>query len=51
MLIRTDGNLFIAKRKIEDGIVKYYSIRDDKFRLNESEVDEVIGYIATKIIA
>ena len=45
VLIRTDGNLFIAKRKVENGIVKYYSIRDGKFRLSEDEVDEVIGYI------
>ena len=51
VLIRTDGNLFLAKRKVENGIVKYYSIRDGKFRLNENEADEVIGYIATKIIA
>lgn len=49
VLIRTDGNLFLAKRKIENGIVKYYSIRDGKFRLNEDNVDEVIGYIAGTI--
>lgn len=48
VLIRTDGNLFIAKRKIENGIVKYYSIRDGKFRLNEDDIDEVVGYIACK---
>ena len=46
VLIRTDGNLFLAKRKIENGIAKYYSIRDGKFRLDEDNVDEVIGYIA-----
>ena len=46
VLIRTDGNLFLAKRKIENGNAKYYSIRDGKFRLNEDNVDEVIGYIA-----
>ena len=51
VLIRTDGNLFLAKRRVENGIIKYYSIRDGKFRLNESEIDEVIGYIATTIIA
>ena len=45
-LIRIDGNLFLAKRKIENGIAKYYSIRDGKFRLDEDNVDEVIGYIA-----
>ena len=46
VLIRTDGNLFLAKRKIENDIAKYYSIRDGKFRLDEDNVDEVIGYIA-----
>ena len=49
VLIRTDGNLFLAKRKVENGLVKYYSIRDGKFRLNEDNVDEVIGYIAGTI--
>ena len=49
VLIRTDGNLFLAKRMVENGIAKYYSIRDRKFRLNEDDVDEVIGYIACKI--
>lgn len=48
VLIRTDGNLFIAKRKAENGLVRYYSIRDGKFRLNEDDVDEIIGYIACK---
>lgn len=50
VLIRTDGNLFLAKRKVENGLVKYYSIRDGKFRLNEEDIDEVVGYIATTII-
>lgn len=49
VLIRTDGNLFIAKRKVENGLVKYYSIRDGKFRLNEDDIDEVVGYIAVTI--
>lgn len=49
VLIRTDGNLFIVKRKVENGLTKYYSIRDGKFRLNEDNVDEVIGYISGTI--
>lgn len=49
VLIRTGGNLFLAKRKVENGLVKYYSMRDGRFRLNEDNVDEVIGYIACKI--
>lgn len=44
-VIMLDGFMVIAKRKVEDGIAKYYSIRDGKFRVLESEVDEVIGYI------
>ena len=48
IIIKTDGNLFIAKRKVENGLVKYYSIRDGKFRLNENDIDEVVGYIACK---
>ena len=34
--------------KVENGLVKYYSIRDGKFRLNENDIDEVVGYIACK---
>lgn len=48
-LLRIDGQLRIAKRKVENGLAKYYSIRDGKFRINENDVDEVIGYIACKI--
>lgn len=48
-LLRIDGQLRIAKRKIENGIAKYYSIRDGKYRIDEKDVDEVIGYIACKI--
>lgn len=44
-LIRIDGNLFLAKRKVENGSAKYYSIRDGKFRINEDDVDDVVGYI------
>lgn len=47
-LLRVGATLFIAKRKVENGIAKYYSIRDGRYRLDESEV-EVIGYIAATI--
>lgn len=46
VVVRTEKYLFIAKQKIENGIAKYYSIRDGKYRMDESEVDELIGYIA-----
>lgn len=48
-LIRIDHCLYVAKRKVENGIAKYYSIRDGKFRVNEDDVDEVVGYIAGKL--
>lgn len=40
-----DGNLFFGRRKVENGIAKYYSIRDGKFRSDEKDVDEIVGYI------
>lgn len=49
-LIRIDGYLYIANRKIENGVAKYYSIRDGKFRINEIDIDEHIGYIVCKFI-
>ena len=49
-LIRFKKEIYIAKVKIENKEMKFYSIRDGKFRLNRDEVDEVIGYIATTIV-
>lgn len=46
VIVRTGKYLFIVKRKFENGVAKYYSIRDGKYRIDESEVDELIGYIA-----
>ena len=43
------GNIFIGKRKIENGIANYYSIRDGKKMWTESEIDEIIGYVALTI--
>lgn len=48
-LLRIDGCLFLAQRKVENGVARYYSLRDGKFRINEDDVDEVVGYIACKI--
>lgn len=49
-VIVCSGSLFIAKRKSETvngkETVRYYSIRDEKPRLYEDEIEEVIGYIA-----
>lgn len=41
-----NGLLAIAKRKVENGIVNFYSIRDGKFRRSENDRIEVLGYIA-----
>ncbi len=38
-------NIFLAKRRCENGIVKYYGVRDDRFRSTEDEIDEIIGYV------
>lgn len=45
-LVRAGDYFFIVKRMMENGIAKYYSIRDGKYRIDESDVDELIGYIA-----
>lgn len=47
-VVRVGNCLFIIQRIVEDGVAKYYSIRDGKYRIDESEVDELIGYIASK---
>lgn len=49
-LIRVKKNIYIAKAKIENNEMKFYSIRDGKFRLNRDEVSEIVGYVATTII-
>lgn len=51
VIIRIGNCIYISKKKMENGEVKYFSIRDGKFRLNENEVDEMIGYVATKLVA
>lgn len=45
-VIINNGILGIAKRKKENGIVNYYSIRDGKFRTAENDRIELLGYIA-----
>ena len=40
-----NNNLFIGRRKVENGIAKYYSIRDGKYRIDEADVDEILGYV------
>lgn len=40
-----NDNFYIARRKVENGIAKYYSIRDGKYQIDEKDVDEIVGYI------
>lgn len=49
VLVRAGDYIFIAKRIVEDGTAKLYSIRDGKYRIDESEVDEIVGYVAEKL--
>lgn len=46
VLVRAGDYVFIVKRVVEDNVAKYYSIRDGKYRIDEKDVDELIGYIA-----
>lgn len=48
ILVRVGDYIFVVKRVVEHGVAKLYSIRDNKYRIDEKDVDEVIGYIATK---
>lgn len=49
VIVRVDKFLYIVNRRLENGISKFYSIRDGKYRIDESNVDELIGYIACKL--
>lgn len=44
-VVFSSGSIWILQRKIENGKIKYFSIRDGKFRANEEDIDEVLGYI------
>lgn len=49
VVVRTDDYIFIVKRAVESGIAKLYSIRDGKYRIDESEIDELVGYVVSVI--
>lgn len=38
--------MYIARKIVEKEVVKYMSIRDSEFRVEEKEVDSIVGYIA-----
>lgn len=44
ILILNDS-LYFARRRVENGVAKYYSIRDGKYRIDEADVDEILGYV------
>ena len=44
-MFRNGNSVYIGRRKVENGIANYYSIRHNKFRFEESEVEELIGYV------
>lgn len=46
---RVGKYLFIVRRVVENGTAKYYSVRDGKYRIDELETSELMGYIAFKI--
>lgn len=46
-VIIKDGRLYIVRRKVENGQVNYYSIRDGKFRFTKEDTDQLVGYIVT----
>lgn len=49
-LIRIDKYLYLARREVKGGIAKFFSIRDGKFRIDEKDVSEVIGYVTATIL-
>lgn len=48
VLVRAGDYVFLVRRVVENGVAKYYSIRDGKYRIDESEVDELVGYVVCK---
>lgn len=45
VVVRAGDYIYIVRRIVENGIAKFYSIRDNKYRIDENDVDELIGYI------
>ena len=48
-VIIINGNVIITNRVVENGVAKYYGLRDKKFKSIETDNMEVLGYVA-KII-
>lgn len=48
-VVRVGKYLFIIRRVVENGVAKYYSIRDGRYRIDENDIEELMGYIAYTI--
>ncbi len=46
VLIAFDQQLFLINRRVENGVAKLYGIRDGKYRVDEKDINEVVGYVA-----
>lgn len=49
VIIRSKKYLYIAKQQMVNGRASYFSIRDGKYRLNDEDIDECIGYVVCKM--
>lgn len=48
-LIRLGDAIYFARRKIVGNTAQYFSIRDGKYRVDEKNIDELIGYVVDAI--
>lgn len=45
VVVVIQDNIFLAKRRYENGHFNYYGVRDNKFRCDETGITEYVGYI------
>lgn len=48
-VIMVNDNILVTKRAIEEGVVKYYGLMDNRYRLIEHDGIQVVGYVAKTI--
>lgn len=46
VVVRVGKYLFVVRQKNENGVTKFYSIRDGKYRIDKNNNIEIVGYIA-----
>lgn len=49
VVVRVGDYIYIVRRAVENGSSKLYSIRDGKYRIDESGVDELVGYVVSVV--